>query len=227
MEEKELIGNIRKLRQIKPRKDWVSLTKSQILGQEPRIELFPFFKPALAGLVIILVFFGLFGFAQNSVPGDLLYSVKKITEKIQKTFIPEKEFNIKIANNRLDDLAKIVHDNSTKNLAAALNEYKASISEVAKSLREENNPNELKKIVKEVKNIEKKTTEIKSLGVEISEDTEIELDSALVELIKLQVEDLENRTLTPEQVEFLGEIKADIEAGKYPEALLKILEINQ
>ena len=35
MTDKQLIGKLRKLRQIKPRKDWVILTKSQILGQEP------------------------------------------------------------------------------------------------------------------------------------------------------------------------------------------------
>ena len=46
MTEKELIFKIRELRQIKPREDWVSLTKSQILGQEPVAEIrflhFPF-----------------------------------------------------------------------------------------------------------------------------------------------------------------------------------------
>jgi len=236
MTEKELIGKIQELRQIKPRKDWVVLTKGQILGEEKMrtslfsfIEVFPRlifqYKPAFATLAILGVLIGLFGFAQSSVPGDLLYSFKKATEQSQKAFVSEKEFNIKIANNRLDDLAKIVQNNSTKNLAPALNEYKASISEVAKNLAEENNPNELKKIVKEVKNIEKKTIEMKSLGVEMGED--VELDSALVVLIKLQVQDLGNRTLTPEQVKSLGEIKADIEAGKYSEALEKILEISQ
>jgi len=36
MTEKELIGKIRGLRQIRPNRDWVSLTKSQILGEEKK-----------------------------------------------------------------------------------------------------------------------------------------------------------------------------------------------
>jgi len=83
----------------------------------------------------------------------------------------------------------------------------------------------LKKIVKELQSIEKRTTEMKSLGMVIGEN--IEYDSALVELIKLQVQDLENRTLTQEQIKSIGDIKADIEAGKYSDALEKILELNQ
>ncbi|TSC53743.1 MAG: hypothetical protein LiPW31_313 [Microgenomates group bacterium LiPW_31] len=34
MNEKELISKIQELRQIKPRKDWVVLTKTQILGEQ-------------------------------------------------------------------------------------------------------------------------------------------------------------------------------------------------
>ena len=83
----------------------------------------------------------------------------------------------------------------------------------------------MKKIVKELQGIEKRTPEMKSLGMVMGEN--IELDGALVELIKLQVQDLENRTLTQEQIKSIGDIKADIEAGKYSDALYKILELNQ
>jgi len=243
MTEKELIKKIQELKQIQPRKDWVVLTKSQILAEEQIcrgrasvkasfgesfisvLRVF-FLKPAYAGVLAVLVIFGLFIFAQNSLPGDLLYPIKKITERSQKPFVPEKEFNIKIVNNRLDDLASVAQSNSTKNLAPAINEYKASVSEVAKNLVKDEtkkNPNELKKIVKEVQSIEKKTAEMESLGMVIGEN--IELDSALVQLIKLQVDDLEKRTLTSEQAESIGDIKADIEAGKYSDALEKILEL--
>ena len=137
-------------------------------------------------------------------------------------------YYIKIVNNRLDDLASVAQSNSTKNLAPAINEYKASVSEVAKNLVKDEtkkNPNELKKIVKEVQSIEKKTAEMESLGMVIGEN--IELDSALVQLIKLQVDDLEKRTLTSEQAESIGDIKADIEAGKYSDALEKVLNITK
>ncbi len=244
MTEQELIHKIQKLRDIKPRKDWVIFTKQRILSEKPEfvrdrvsisfeeiltgMRFILNHKPAFITLTAVLVLIGTFGFAQNSLPGDLLYSFKKITEQTQKTFISEKEFNIKIVNNRLDDLIKIAQSNSTKNLAPAINEYQASVSEVARKLVKDetkNNPDEIKKIVKDVKSIEKRTAEIKSLGVQIDEN--IELDGALVQLITLQVQELEKKTLTPEQAESIGEIKTDIEAGKYSEALEKILEINQ
>ena len=237
--EKELIKKLQILKDIKPRKDWVVLTKSQILGKEQKIELTPisalrllfqlkFAKPAFASLVFVFLLSGAFIFAQNSLPGDLLYPIKKITERSQKPFVSEKEFNIKIVNNRLDDLASVAQGNLTKNLAPAINEYKASVSEVAKDLVKDEtkkNPDELKKIVKQVQSIEKKTAELESLGVAVGEN--IELDSALVELIKLQVQDLEGRTLIPEQIESIGDIKSDLEAGRYSDALEKLLtEMN-
>ena len=257
MTEAELIKKLQILKQIQPRKGWVLLTKSRILGEEPKRNfasllvsllstagkvsptvgiLLPFrflnfknYKPVLVTIASLFILIsGAFIFAQNSLPGDLFYPIKKITERSQKPFVPEKEFNIKIVNNRLDDLASVAQSNSTKNLAPAINEYKASVSEVAKNLAKDEtkkNPNELKKIVKEVQSIEKKTAEMESLGMVIGEN--IELDSALVELIKLQVQDLEKRTLTQEQIKSIGDIKADIEAGKYSDALEKILEINQ
>lgn len=245
MTEKDLIVKIQTLRQIKPRKDWVVFTKQEIFKNEASESESSFIsvmidgirketefifrhKPAFAILTSILVIMGTFGFAKNSVPGDLFYPVRKITEQTQKPFISEKEYNLKIVNNRLDDLVKIAQNNSTKNLAPAINEYQASVSEVARNLTKKatkNNPAELKNIVQEVKNIEQRTLAIKSLGVEIDEN--IELDSALVELIALQVQELEKRALTAEQIKSIGDIKTDIEAEKYSEALEKILELNQ
>jgi hypothetical protein len=60
--EKQLIGKIRELRQIQPRKDWVSLTKKEILGEEPGLIFFPYFKPALAGLITVFFLFSLWSF---------------------------------------------------------------------------------------------------------------------------------------------------------------------
>jgi len=244
MTEKDFIAKIKQLRQIKPRKDWVLLTKSSILNQGFRravpttsgigqIFRWLVFQPkmAYASLIILTLFLSAFSFAQNSLPGEILYPIKKITEKGQAIFVSEAEkskFNLELIDKRLEELTKVAETNQVKKLAPAINEYQASISEVAKNLTKEeikNNPNEIKKIVKEVKSIEKKTAEIESLGIQIDEN--IELDSALVQLIKLQVDDLEKRTLTPGQAESIGEIKADIEAGQYAEALEKLLNITK
>jgi len=114
-----------------------------------------------------------------------------------------------------------------KNLAAAISEYKSSVDGIVKDLNKEdlkNNPEEMKKIAKQLKDIESKVSEAKSLGIEVSDN--YELDLALLKLIKAQVDDLEKRTLLPEQAKLLEEIKMDINNNKLATALEKILLIN-
>ena len=94
MTEAELIKKIKTLKEIKPRKDWVVLTKTQILGNvevRPQLFLFPFFKPAYAGLFLFLLLIGLAEFSQGALPGDPLYSLKRITEKAQSVFVSKEE----------------------------------------------------------------------------------------------------------------------------------------
>lgn len=226
MTETELINKIKKLKKIKPRKDWVLLVRERILEEAPKETNLPltfFPKFAFATLFAFLVLFGLFGFSGNSLPGDWLYPVRKITEMTKEMFLPKEEqtkFAFEIANKRLDDLTKIAQTNSTKNLAPAIDEVQTSVSRVAKNLSELK-PETVKSVIKDVKDIEQKTETIKSLGVEIGEN--VELDSALVKQIKIQVDDLEKSTLTEEQSKSLGEIKTDIESGNFAEALEKIL----
>jgi len=244
MTEKDLIAQIKQLKEIKPRKDWVVFTKKQIFEGDAKVrsglpvfglnEVFDGLRVifdhrfAFASLTVIIVLIGTFGFAQNSLPGNWLYSVRKATEQGQKPFISESEFNLKIAKNRLEDLSKVVHNNSTKNLAPAINEYQASVSQVARVITKDEirkNPDTVKEMVKEVKNMEIKTAEIRSLGVEISENKE--LDLALVQLLMDQIKELENKTLTQDQLKILGEVKTEVEVGYYAEALEKLLILIQ
>ena len=94
MNEKQLIRHFKELREIRPRKDWVLLTKNRILGESAFVPLsgttagngifsfFPLFryKLAFAPIISVLIIIGLFGFAQKTVPGDTFFSIKKITE---------------------------------------------------------------------------------------------------------------------------------------------------
>lgn len=89
MMEKDIIRKIQELKQIKPSKEWVVLTKKQILGEMPGyrerfievLETLPKFliqsKLAYATVTLFLIFIGLFGFTQNTVPGDFLFTIKK------------------------------------------------------------------------------------------------------------------------------------------------------
>jgi hypothetical protein len=232
MTEKELIGELRKLRQIKPNQDWVVLTKSQILGEDYQHRVlvnwnFLTFKPLYAGLIAVFVLFGLFGFSQNSLPGDILYPIKKISEKSQAVFVSETDkpkYNLEIANKRLDELTEIAQTNQVKKLAPALQEFQANISEAAKSLAKVKGQ-EVEKIVAQTKKLEenkKKVEEVLATKIETEE-----LDNALAQIVESQIKDLEGRTLTEEQMKILAEAKSDFEAGNYSDALTKILLLSQ
>ena len=71
MTEKDLIRQLKELKEIKPRKDWVLLTKRQILpGEEDARETLRtwavfHWKLAFAPVISVLTVIGLFGFAEN------------------------------------------------------------------------------------------------------------------------------------------------------------------
>ena len=246
MTENQLIKQLKQLKSIKPRKEWVILSKQEILREEPAQakasvfinELFSGMKfvfshkYAFSPVVVVLVLFGAFGFAQKSVPGDLLFPVKKISEQTQTALIMSQDElgrrNLEIVNKRLDDLKEITQTNSNRKLSPAISEYQASVSEMAKSIAKQganNDSKEVRNIVEDVKRIEQRTTEIKSLGVEVGEN--IDLDMALVNLISAQLQDLEKKALTIEQMNIMVGIKTDLESGAYADALEKLVDLNQ
>ncbi len=235
MKEKELIAKLRKLRQIKPSQEWAILTKGQILGQEEKYEnpativlstfRMIFAKPAYAGLAVVFVFLGLFGtfaFAQKSLPGDKLYLMKKISERVQAVFVSEEDLPIaqlELTNKRLEELAKIAQENRVKNLPSAINETRASISEANKNLAKASSPAEIKKIVDEIE--EKAQIISQTLGVAFGET---ELEELKQSSDRLYAEDLISvlgaSTLSEEQEEVLIRMKELVEEEKYSEALI-------
>jgi len=231
--EADLVKKIQELKKIRPRKDWVVLTKSQILGEEDRgwasISFFPFFKPALATVTAFGILFGVFGFAQNALPGDTLYSIKKITEKGRAVFVSEKElpkYNLEIANKRLDELNEIAQTNQVKKLAPAMKEVQASVSEAAKNLVTLKKVD--KKTVEKTKELEK-NIEIgeKTLATQISsEETKESFNSFYKNQAEYLISDLEKSTLTENQMKIFEEAKADFSAGNYSQALEKILILS-
>ena len=233
MTQKELIFKIRELRQIKPREDWVSLTKSQILGEESRnqsvasiFQLFFRLKPGYIGLAIVFVVFGAFGFTESSLPGDLLYPVKKIVERSQAVFVSEKgrsQASFELANKRLEELTKIAETNQVKKIAPALEEYQATIAQVTKNLVKvtatTSDPLVIRELAERTQELEKNKEKLEQTygiaGLEIKEGS-----NPMKVLVEWFVNDLEKRTLwTEEQKELLNEMKELVEQGKYSEAL--------
>ena len=239
MTEKDLINKIKTLKQIKPQKDWVILSKNRILEQETDkaqtfVSFFPFFKPALATLTVFAIFFGLFGFAQTSVPGEFLYPMKRMAERSQSIFVPEQnklQNSLKLADKRLEELTRIVESNQVKNLPQAINEVQTSVSEAARNISKieatSSSPVAIKDMVNKTQELEFKIEEAtRSLGVVIDND---ELQGVSIRLkVKDLINDLEAKTLTEEEQETLAEMKELAENQEYAKVLeMFLLEFDQ
>jgi hypothetical protein len=231
MTEKELIQEIKKLKQIKPEKEWVVLTKRQILGSDQKSGIFeifsPIFKPAFASVVTLGLLMGIFVFAQNALPGEPLYPLKKITERAQAFFVAPKDqpkLELEFTEKRVEELNQIVQKNEVKKLASAVKEVKESISQTTKMLI---TPQKIdKEIVEKTKKIREniENTE-KVLATQIL--TEKEKEAIYKIEVEYLIEDLEKRTLSPEDQEIFEKAKADYKEGNYSEALTKILILSQ
>ena len=230
MSEKALLSQIKGLKTIKPRKEWVVLTKKQILGETSKWSFFSVFKlnfkPAYAGVMAFLIVFGVFGLVQTSLPGDLFYPIKKIAQKGQTVLMSEEEkpvFQLKLANERLEDLTKA----QTKNLAPTINEFQATISEAARDLAKidatTSSPTVIKKIAEEAKKIKENQEKVRSLGVVVGEEQTEELENAVKNIVESLIQDLEGRTLTEEKAIVLNQMKELFKEGEYLDALVLYL----
>jgi hypothetical protein len=242
MTEKELISKIRQLRQIEPRKNWVILTKRRILGEPPSLgglildtfKVFPRlilqYKLAFITLVLIGILAGTFGFAQNSLPGDPLFPLKKIAERGRAIFVSKTEepkVELEFANKRLEELVQIAQKNQVKKLAPAIDEFQASISTAVEKLAKIKEPEKTSKIgkavIEEIKKLKENKKKVESLGVEVG-DTEEQLESAMCELAEREIENL--GTLTVEQEKLLKEAQEYLAKGECTLAFEKILFLS-
>lgn len=240
--EKQLIDRIKELGQIEPRKDWVLLTKKRIFkGQEETSHsvegiLFNlFFRPklALAGVLSALVVFVLFSVSQNSLPGDPLYAVKKISEQTEGVFVTNRQsaqVQLEMVNRRLAELAKIAESNQVKKLAPALGEYQASLVKAAKDLAKAaattSDAVDIKGLARQAQKLAE-TREMleKTYGI-AGLDLGAENDPTKL-VVEWLIKDLEKRTLTDKQQELFSRAKEDFEKGDYGSALIKILQLSE
>jgi hypothetical protein len=245
MNKNELVDTIKQLKQIKPNQEWASLLKSQILNPvEQKQAIFVAEKPVekvgimevisgilfqkkfvYASATLVFMVIGIFGFARFTMPGDMFYPVKKIAEQTQQT-------PLQIAYNRSEDLVKVVKENKTQNLASSISEYNASMSDAVKnltdSLSKDNDKKSVAEIVNEVKKIQENQKQLETLGVNMGDSSAMsELDSTLSTIVKNQIADLDETTLTDEQQKILTEVKDLYEQGKYSEALEGILQMDK
>lgn len=244
MTEKQLIEKLNGLREIKPNQEWVVLTKKSILGSETIFEKIDLkdrvlrardiiiamnykAKLAYSFAALLLAVVGTVGAAQRAVPGDVLFSVRKATEKIQTAFANNdaSKYNFEIANKRLEDLVLVVKDNRTQNLAPAISEFQASIADATKNLvaYTRKNPGNIKEIADQIKKIKENSVLLDKIG---GSDVVTTSDNLYKAIVGEEIKALEKITLTEDQQKTLTKIKELFDAGKYSDAFEKILTIS-
>jgi len=236
MNDKELINQIQLLTQIKPRQDWVASVKTQILQDEiqPNVSVTQVFsrmflqlRPAFVSLVVLVVIVGTFGIVQDSLPGDLLYSVKKVAEQGQAKFLVSEQdivhYKLEMANKRLVELTKIAEVNQVKKLAPAIAAFQANVAEAADNLIKAKDFN-IKEIVADTQKLEENKAKIEALGIVIGETKDF--DNAMKQLVERELEGIEEQVLGESQDQALIQIRQDYEAGNYSQALEGILFLS-
>lgn len=242
MTEKQLIAKLQTLKEIKPRKDWVLLVKNEMFnlpaqaGNEvavkpPKASFTGLFlnrfkfahqsKMAYSFAALLFIFVGALGFAQHTLPGDALFSVKKITEQSQAALTGETNVKstFETLKKRSKDLA-IVKTQKDGNVSSATKE----VNDAAKSLTEaiQKDPALAKEVAMEI------TTDQTLLAVFNESDLKETSDILYQALDDQMIEDLQKRkkTLTLEEQEKIEEILALYDEKKYSQAFEMILLMN-
>lgn len=238
--QKQVITAVRSLKEIKPNQEWVSLLKSQILTEQPVEIITPVVtakkisimevitsvvfqrKMAYALASFVFVITGIFGFAQYTMPGDLLFPIRKASEQSQAalTFQTGLKQNMVALNNRISDLAQAAKQGRQDSIPSTIGEIKADVTELAKTLKD--NPTTNTQVIKDIASSLKTLASVP--GTDLSEMQGVKDLYQIV--VESQIADLEKATLTDEQKEALVKVKELHNQQKYAEALEEILLIG-
>jgi len=152
MEEKEIIRKIKQLKSIEPDPVWVNLCRDNLkekIGSRGIVEVFEWLRQPQMVMMAVSLFIVVVCFpwltwkaSEASVPGDLLYSVKKAGEKVQTTIAPEEKIvslKIDFANRRLEELIKVSKnpaEEKEKKAKEVLNGLKENLASITSHLKE-------------------------------------------------------------------------------------------
>lgn len=186
-------------------------------------------KPAFVFAALAFVVLGGVGYkiSQNSLPGDVLYSVRSIIEKT--TISSDPLASLEVAQLRLADLKKVVEENRVKNLSFATKEFNQSVAQVSKGflLLVEKEPAKALQASRELVQLQKDKAQIEQLlGVSIGGKEVSSLENTTRILVEAELNDLVTRTLSEEQKELLEQAIIAYQAVDYEQALEGIWSIS-
>ena len=248
-----IVKQLKNLRRVRPSASWLESQRSFLLSEiaqnespiiEERKSIFAFpvfnisklFKPVFAIAMVLIVFasslgtIGVISAAQNSLPGDPLYTLKTAFEKTQMTLASSDEnrveLSIKFATQRMDEFAQIANkpekrdsmEKTVKNLNAQL----VTVQENMDKLQEKNSGKaaEVAKLISNQTDSYKETlintsNQLAYMMPEEREKLKTEIDQALIEVNKTQ-EQAEQIIKTEEGKTYVEPIKEDTVVSPSP-----------
>ncbi|MDD3293055.1 MAG: hypothetical protein PHT67_03145 [Candidatus Pacebacteria bacterium] len=234
MDEFTLIKKLESLKANKPDANWVVLAKSNILSQDFEKQSFSLFNylkqsklvPAFASVLMVL-FVAPFIFAQNALPGEKLYTFKKIGETIKYSLQQDKSVaQLEQVQVKLGELDRITEqsENQGYKLAAGIKETKQALTKATKDLANVPEPQKAElvgQIVNQITAIEKKTNAAIM-------DTDKEYQALYKFFVENEIKEIELRqeSLSEEQLKIFNQVKDLFAEEKYSEALEMIYEIQ-
>ncbi|GMX58742.1 MAG: hypothetical protein MCSN_3960 [Candidatus Microsyncoccus archaeolyticus] len=234
MDEFTLIKKLESLKSVKADSNWASLSKANIMSQEfekPSFSFFDYVKqpklvPVYASFIVLFTVTP-FIFAQNALPGEKLYTLKKIEETVRYAFDGDKSAaQIAQVQTRLGELNKITEqsENQGHKLAAGIKETKQALTKASKEIAkapEAQKAEIAEKIITQITAIEKKTNAaIMDSDKEYQELYKFFVDNEIKEI------ELRKESLNEEQLELFNQAKELFETENYSEALEMIYQIQ-
>jgi len=198
MQEKDLIKNLKDLKQIKPNQDWAFWLKSNILETKPQSHLYkpkiklavfsfiPKYQKVLIPSLMAFFFVFSFTFAQTTLPGNVLYPIKTLTQNAKIHFASENTkplIRLEVVKTRMEDLSKV--ENHQKEISAIAKNIGKDLEIVSQEIKNINNKQVALNISKD---IQARSKGLKDLADNISlEDKEREALNQSVENSQSQV----------------------------------------
>jgi len=208
--EQDLIKKIKQLKKIQPSQEWLDSTRLELASiaapsnQELSLNPFNWFRgfqlqPVALVSCLLLIFTAgpwlTLKASQTSLPGDVLYSVKRASEGIQTTVASDDskaQLQVEFASRRLEELTKITGDSLTseekservKKVVDNLRDNLAEASVYAAQASKEN-----------AMVVAKKTKSIKEELAQNREDVSLEVQNELAEAEKV-IEEINHQVLT-------------------------------
>ena len=123
MQNSDLIQQLKNLKSIQPSEDWILNNREKMNNQIPEdFWQMPAWSMAVLSFVLIFGTAGLslavISSSQNSLPGDVLYPLKIVSEKAQTAFVKQgkkAELEVKFVSNRIEELNKVLDKTQEKN----------------------------------------------------------------------------------------------------------------